>query len=306
MVGLGSSLGVWDSILILTHTHFEMNCGCQYRFGIPFWLVGEFTTHFEPILVVGLGCSLGVWDSILILTHTHFEMNCGCQYRFGIPFWLVGEFTTHFEPILAVGLGSSLGVWDSILILTHTHFEMNCGCQYRFGIPFWLVGEFTTHFEPILVVGLGSSLGVRDFDPCPNGCGSKLSHQGTAGSCLWFHLPGFHFGHLFLTHSHVGLSQKLVQPQVVQFAHAWRAFGLPLSQAPEQRVPQKRLGQSKPHPNTRFRGSHCGLGGPGPALTTPLSTVDTAPKEGQNPIPPVNIPLPTKIGSKMGGAPTPK
>ena len=34
-------------------------CGCQNRFGIPFWLVGEFTTHFRlPILVVGLGCSL--------------------------------------------------------------------------------------------------------------------------------------------------------------------------------------------------------------------------------------------------------
>ena len=27
---------------------------------------------------------------------------------------------------------------------------------------------------------------------------------------------------------------------------------------------------------------------------------------GQNPLPPVNIPIPTKIGSKMGGAPTPK
>ena len=25
---------------------------------------------------------------------------------------------------------------------------------------------------------------------------------------------------------------------------------------------------------------------------------------GQNPVPPVNIPIPTKIGSKMGGAPT--
>ena len=30
-------------------------CGCQDRFGIPFWWVGEFTTHFRlPILVVGL------------------------------------------------------------------------------------------------------------------------------------------------------------------------------------------------------------------------------------------------------------
>ena len=27
---------------------------------------------------------------------------------------------------------------------------------------------------------------------------------------------------------------------------------------------------------------------------------------GQTPVPPVNIPIPTKIGSKMGGAPTPK
>ena len=25
---------------------------------------------------------------------------------------------------------------------------------------------------------------------------------------------------------------------------------------------------------------------------------------GQNPVPPMNIPIPTKIGSKMGGAPT--
>ena len=27
---------------------------------------------------------------------------------------------------------------------------------------------------------------------------------------------------------------------------------------------------------------------------------------GQNPVPPVNIPIPTKTGSKIGGAPTPK
>ena len=34
------------------------------------------------------------------------------------------------------------------------------------------------------------------------GYGSKLN-QGTAGFSPWLHLPGFHFGHLFLTHSHV-------------------------------------------------------------------------------------------------------
>ena len=35
------------------------------------------------------------------------------------------------------------------------------------------------------------------------GCGSKLNHWGTAGYSPCFHLPGFHFGYLFLTHSHV-------------------------------------------------------------------------------------------------------
>ena len=32
---------------------------------------------------------------------------------------------------------------------------------------------------------------------------SKLNHQGTAGFCPWFHLPGLHLGYLFLTHSHL-------------------------------------------------------------------------------------------------------
>ena len=34
------------------------------------------------------------------------------------------------------------------------------------------------------------------------GCGSKLNHQGAAGCSPSFHLPGFHFGCIFLTHSH--------------------------------------------------------------------------------------------------------
>ena len=42
-------------------SHGAYGCGCQNRSGIPFWLAGEFTTHFRlPILVVGLGCSLAV------------------------------------------------------------------------------------------------------------------------------------------------------------------------------------------------------------------------------------------------------
>ena len=36
-----------------------IGCGCQNRFGIPFWLVNS-PPILEPILVVGLGCLLGV------------------------------------------------------------------------------------------------------------------------------------------------------------------------------------------------------------------------------------------------------
>ena len=35
------------------------------------------------------------------------------------------------------------------------------------------------------------------------GCGSTLNHQGTADFSPCFHLPGFHFGYLFLTHSRI-------------------------------------------------------------------------------------------------------
>ena len=39
--------------------------------------------------------------------------------------------------------------------------------------------------------------------PKGGGCGSKLSHQRTAGFTLCFHLPGFHFEYIFSTHSQV-------------------------------------------------------------------------------------------------------
>ena len=34
-------------------------CGCQNRFGMPFWLVGEFTTHFRLPIFVGIGMFIG-------------------------------------------------------------------------------------------------------------------------------------------------------------------------------------------------------------------------------------------------------
>ena len=48
-----------------------------------------------------------------------------------------------------------------------------------------------------------------DDGKCPSfscGHGSKLNLQVTAVFSPWFHLPGFHVGHIFLTHSHVNVS----------------------------------------------------------------------------------------------------
>ena len=41
------------------------------------------------------------------------------------------------------------------------------------------------------------------------GCGSKLNRRGYAGFGPCFHLPGFHFGTGFLSHSHIGPSCPL-------------------------------------------------------------------------------------------------
>ena len=49
---------------------FRCGCGSQNRFGIPFWLVGEFTTHFRAYFS-------GDWDvrwGYGILTHGHVFM----------------------------------------------------------------------------------------------------------------------------------------------------------------------------------------------------------------------------------------
>ena len=45
-------------------------CGCQNRFGIPFWLAGEFTTHFRTYF-------RGDWDVYWPLTHGHGEWESG-------------------------------------------------------------------------------------------------------------------------------------------------------------------------------------------------------------------------------------
>ena len=40
---------------MISHSLAIYGCGCQNRFGIPFWLVGAFTTHFRT-------CFSGDWD----------------------------------------------------------------------------------------------------------------------------------------------------------------------------------------------------------------------------------------------------
>ena len=45
-----------------------------------------------------------------------------------------------------------------------------------------------------------------------NGHGSKLNHQGTAGFGPCFHLPGFRFGYIFLTHSQITTGSRAPRP----------------------------------------------------------------------------------------------
>ena len=54
------------------------------------------------------------------------------------------------------------------------------------------------------------SLGEHGFPRY--GYGSELNHHRTAGFSPWFHLPGFQFGYLFLTHSHIQGPQIHVSP----------------------------------------------------------------------------------------------
>ena len=45
---------------------------------------------------------------------------------------------------------------------------------------------------------------TRELALYSRGYGSKVNHQGTADFGPCFHLPGFHLGYLFLTHSQEG------------------------------------------------------------------------------------------------------
>ena len=63
------------------------------------------------------------------------------------------------------------------------------------------------------------------FEQRSNGCGSELSHQGTAGFSPWFHLPGFHFGYPFWTHSHSQINDQGVRAKALGRGGATGDFG---------------------------------------------------------------------------------
>ena len=55
------------------------------------------------------------------------------------------------------------------------------------------------------------------------GCGSKLNHHGPTGFQPFFHVPGFHFGYIFLTHSHLPMPST---HQVIRI-HFFKLLGGP-------------------------------------------------------------------------------
>ena len=71
-------------------------------------------------------------------------------------------------------------------------------------------GGFVTHWaygsgaagcgaEMKLLIRRRFGLETKSLSFCDMGYGSKSNHQGTAGFSPCFHLPGFHFGHTFLS-----------------------------------------------------------------------------------------------------------
>ena len=94
--------------------------------------------------------------------------------------------------------------------------SLDFGACYRTSVLPPADGLLVVHHKPNQASSLSQKSG---------GYGSKFIHQGSAGFSLWFHLPRFHFGHLFLTHS-----------QVVQRMLLAKLRLLTLSQAPPTRA----------------------------------------------------------------------
>ena len=70
--------------------------------------------------------------------------------------------------------------------------------------------------------GFWANLGVSVLCFKGNGCGSKLHSCGSAGFSLAFHLPGFHFGPRFLSHTQI--TQKTAMFLKVPLASLFKSY----------------------------------------------------------------------------------
>ena len=95
---------------------------------------------------------------------------------------------------------------------------------------------------------------TRSAHPSPLtlGYGTKFSHQGTAGFSPWFHLPGFHFGYPFLTHSHFNLKVKGLKTLITRMSRSRRRTEkLPKSEFLIQRKRHSRASATMQQATTR-------------------------------------------------------
>ena len=73
------------------------------------------------------------------------------------------------------------------------------------------------------------------------GCGSILSHQGTAYFSPCVHLPGFHFGDLILTHSHIFMLHRVLFAHLHSLGKSAAGALLPALIGQEMASPDSRL-----------------------------------------------------------------
>ena len=92
----------------------------------------------------------------------------------------------------------------------------------------------------------------------PFGGGSKLNQLGTTGFSPWFHLPGFHFGYPFSTHSHLKCAacQDSIPRMSVwtEFYGRFRSIGL-VGKTP-QAIGSPRDGKSQDADGCEIRSHH--------------------------------------------------
>ena len=119
-----------------------------------------------------------------------------------------------------------------------------------------------THLAPLQKLPLAQGLmrraslwQLKKVLPSSHGCGSNLSHQGTAGFSLWFHFPGLHFGYLFLTHCHMAMGFS--NPNCTPNEHPNPTTKIGSKMGGEFTYPKMGSHQQSRLPRCGFRGNNC-------------------------------------------------